>query len=131
MGEPRQGAFARRLAARALEVAVRLALDAHDALTRGRRLERELLLVRAELTGMSQRLDAVVAALESLQVAAGLHLPVVEGAPCITCGGVLYRERVPPRVVTWEPTPQRFVRCLGCNVDQWIAAPTPAGRTTS
>lgn len=47
-----------------------------------------LLATRAELAGMAQRMDALVAGVERLQAAAGLDRPVVEGAPCATCGGM-------------------------------------------
>lgn len=39
-----------------------------------------LLATRAELAGMAQRMDALVAGVERLQAAAGLDRPVVEGA---------------------------------------------------
>ncbi len=84
-----------------------------------------LLATRAELAGMAQRMDALVAGVERLQAAAGLDRPVVEGAPCATCGGVLFREIVAPRTVSWSPEPHRHMRCLGCQQSFWFAVATP------
>lgn len=104
---------------------VRLA-DVLERLVPGRRRDPELLATRAELAGMARRLDELVGAVEGLQVAAGLHFPVVECEPCFNCGGVLYREIVAPRAVSWSPEPHRYVRCLGCQNVGWYAAELPA-----
>ena len=91
----------------------------------GVRYELRVDVARAELAGMAQRMDALVAGVERLQAAAGLDRPVVEGAPCATCGGVLFREIVAPRTVSWSPAPHRHMRCLGCQQSFWFAVATP------